>query len=97
MCKPLVREEFSDVGHVFVAEIASCTSIPMFSVHQHVEAAIMLQKNKKMTYRYALFYKLSLSSYMLIHKKQIEKEWTVLVVLLWDSNRYSFIILDLHF
>jgi hypothetical protein len=98
MCKPLVSEEFSDVGHVFVAEIASFTYIPMFSVHQHVEAAIMAaKKQQKMTYRYALFYKLSLSSYMLIHKKQIEKEWSVLVVLLWDSNRYSFIILDLHF
>jgi hypothetical protein len=55
MCKPLVREEFSDVGHVFVAEIANCTSIPMFSVHQHVETLIMAAKPKKITYHYALF------------------------------------------
>jgi hypothetical protein len=47
MRKQLVCEELSDVGHVFVAEIANCTSIPMFNVHQHVEAAIMAAKTKK--------------------------------------------------
>jgi hypothetical protein len=47
LCKLPVCEELSDVGHVFVAEIANCTSIPMFSVHQHVEAAIMAAKTKK--------------------------------------------------
>jgi aspartate/glutamate racemase len=36
-----VCEELSDAGHIFVVEIANCTSIPMFSMHQHVEAAIM--------------------------------------------------------
>jgi hypothetical protein len=41
MRKPLVCEELSDDGHIFVAEIANCTSIPMFSMHQRVEAAIM--------------------------------------------------------
>jgi hypothetical protein len=45
--KPLVCEKLSDVGHIFVAEVANCTSILMFSMHQHMKAAIMAAKNKK--------------------------------------------------
>jgi hypothetical protein len=45
--EPLVCEKLSDVGHIFVAEVAYCTSIPMFSMHQHMKAAIMAAKHKK--------------------------------------------------
>jgi hypothetical protein len=45
--KPLVCEKLSDVGHIFVAEGAYCTTITMFSTHQHMKATIMAAKNKK--------------------------------------------------
>jgi hypothetical protein len=46
MRKPLVCEKLSDVGYIFVAEVANCTSIAMFSMHQHMKAAIMAAKKK---------------------------------------------------
>jgi hypothetical protein len=44
MRKPLVCEKLPDIGHIFCIEIANIASIPIFSMHQLMEDAIVAAK-----------------------------------------------------
>jgi hypothetical protein len=39
--EPFIGEKLSNVWHIFFIEITDCTSVPEFSMHQHVEPTVM--------------------------------------------------------